>query len=190
MMKCLSKEAGKIQANEVAIRIEEILRGEWTRTEDRPQELIINRTDDLMAEASIKISETTEGAFFSHGDGSTETGSSTFGTNRNSIDTLLNPTTPTQSQLLSSVRSSSITIGSGAGLSGYGEDSTAGEGAELGSSRGEKRGLESQTESLFYSVTLARGKVSTGRSLHRSNGYERKINSFKIWGIYPGICRN
>lgn len=151
MMKCLKdrgicKEAEKIQANEVAARIEEMLRVEWTVTEYRPQESIINHNDDLMAEASVRISETTEGATSNHGDGSTETGSSTFGTNCNSINALLNPAEPTQSQQLSPVGSSSIAISSGAGLRGYEQDPTAGENAEFRSSRGEKRGLEPQAE--------------------------------------------
>ncbi|CAD6439293.1 af9c6431-f956-4c2b-8e78-cc31537f0e04 [Sclerotinia trifoliorum] len=147
-MKCLKdrgicKEAEKIQANEVEARIEEMLRGEWTVTEYRPEESIVNHNDNLIAEASIRISETREGAISNHGDGSTKTSSSTFGINRNPINALLNPTAPTQSQQLSSVGSSSVVISSGAGLSSSGQDFIAGEHAEFGS-RGEKRGLESQ----------------------------------------------
>ncbi|ESZ89495.1 hypothetical protein SBOR_10120 [Sclerotinia borealis F-4128] len=84
--------------------------------------------------------------FHNNEEGGIEAESSTFGSNCSSINTLLNPAEPTQSQQLSSVESSFFAIGSGAVLSGYGQDSTADEYTEFGSNKEEKRGLESPTK--------------------------------------------
>ncbi|KAJ8062028.1 hypothetical protein OCU04_009809 [Sclerotinia nivalis] len=87
-----------------------------------------------------------EEAFHNHRESGTEAESRTFGIRSTSINALLNPAEPTQSQQLLLVKNLSVAIGSEAGLSGYEQGSTIGEHAEFGSSKGEKRGLESQAE--------------------------------------------
>lgn len=123
---------------------------------------LLNTSYEYPIPTQERISGQPEEAFYNHGEIRTEAESSTFGTSRNSINALLNPAEPTQSQQLSPVGSSSIATSSGARLSGYEQISTVGEHAEFGSSRGEKRGLESQVEA--DGLANKRGRVDTIRS--------------------------
>ncbi|ESZ90801.1 hypothetical protein SBOR_8806 [Sclerotinia borealis F-4128] len=95
-----------------------------------------------------------------------------FNSNPISIDALLNPVDyiagSTQSRQLAIARNLPIQITNGAVLSGYGQDSTAGEHAEFGSSRGKKRGLESQTE--------ARDSPSKQRRIHSFSGLDSSLS--------------
>ncbi|ESZ89572.1 hypothetical protein SBOR_10041 [Sclerotinia borealis F-4128] len=101
-----------------------------------------------------------------------------FNSNPISIDALLNPADyiagSTQSQQLAIARNSPIQITNGAVLSGYGQDSTAGEHAEFGSSKREKRGLESLAEADDLLSQRKRFKTNPSHELEFIYSYAQK----------------
>ncbi|KAJ8062300.1 hypothetical protein OCU04_008846 [Sclerotinia nivalis] len=95
--------------------------------------------------SSYRDSTDTGGSTGLRGEGGTEAGPSTFRSNCNSIDTLLNPVEPTQGQQLSSIENSSFQITSETVLNECSHDVIVGELSGIGS-KGKRRDLEPQIE--------------------------------------------